>query len=86
MRGQSVTDHRNFVRFGVEQPIIEVGDLRAVHRQQGEAGVELLAGVLVCFRLAVGFVQQRVDPPAIGTHVLHDGRHFVGVGVQQSVP
>ncbi len=86
MRGQGVTDHRNFVRFGVEQPIIEVSDLRGVHRQQGEAGVELLAGVLVCFRLDIGFVQQRIDPPAIGTHVQHNGRNFIRVRVQQSVP
>ena len=52
MRGESVTDHRNFVRSGIEEPTVKVIDLRRVHGQEGEAGMEFLPGVDRCLAIS----------------------------------
>ena len=83
MRGQGVSDHRHFVRLGVEQPTEEVFDLRGVHRQQGEAGVEFLPG-FVC-RLVVFFTENRVGPFAILGHLADNSRHLSRVRIEHAL-
>ena len=65
VRGQGVTDHRHFVRVGVEQPTVEVIDLARRPPAAGPGWRAVACAVVVLLRLGLGFVQQRVEPAAI---------------------
>ena len=80
MRSESVSDHGNFVRARIEEPAVKVIDLRRVHGQEGEAGVEFLPGVYAC--LAQLLPQQRVGPLAIPGHLGDDARNLRGLGIK----
>src|SRR5262245_20917737 len=74
------------MRNGVEESVAEVLLLLGVHWQQGKTDVELLASLVVGLGVAVSISQERVDPRAIGCHVLYDHRHVRRVGDEQSIP
>ena len=74
MRRESVADYRNLVWSSIEEPTAKVIDLRRVHRQEGEAGVEFLPGVHRC--LAILLPQERIGPLSILSHLADDARHL----------
>ena len=53
----------------MQQPVFEVRRLVGIHRQQGQAGVQLAADVAVTLRFCVGFLEQRVGHLGRERHV-----------------
>jgi hypothetical protein len=84
--GKGVSENKDLVRGGVEEPGVKVLLLAEVARQEGEAGVELLTAFLLDLGIPVGVPKERVNPAAVRGHVPHDGRYFICVGIQESVP
>ncbi len=80
MRGEGVTDHGNLVWSSVEEPAAKVIDLRRVHGQEGEAGMELLPRVQPWPALLLP--QQRVGPPSIPGHLGDDTGELRGLRIE----
>ena len=75
VRGQGVSDHRHFVRLGIEQPTVKVIDLRRRPPAAGQ-GWRAVSAVEFAVGLVVLLLQQRIDPAAIARHLRDDGRHL----------
>jgi hypothetical protein len=82
---QRLSNHDDFLRLPLEQPTVQVLHLPGVHRQQGEAGVELLARVVFLLGQGIAFVQEGIEPAAIGSHVFDNAWHIGGAGFQQTI-
>ena len=80
---QGIPENAHFLGFGVQQPPVEVLHLVGVHRQQGQAGVQLLARVVLRLCLGVVPLQQGIGPAAIVLHLLDDAGHLGHVRIEE---
>ena len=66
---QRLPNHHYFLRVALEQSAVQKLDLPDIHRQQGEAGVQLLARVPLRLRLDEGVAEEPIGPDYARTPV-----------------
>ena len=85
MRPQRCTDHQELRRFGLEQPVSQVGNLPGVDGQQGEPRMKDPTALRPGPGPRKFGGQQRVDPAAVGRQPGDDRGDLARARIHQTI-